>query len=81
MIPSDNQTQSIALHLGQRRQQTVSLQKATTGTTQQVTIDASNVSPGTTSQQGQISTSPNTSAQNVAQPPQHSPQQVKLTKF
>lgn len=78
MIPSDNQPQQISLHLGQRRQQTVSLQKTMTGTTQQVTIDATtSVSPGT--QQGQISTSPNASAQqNVAQQPQHSPQQVNI---
>lgn len=61
-----------------RRQPTVSLQKPATNTSQ-VTIDASSVSPGPSTQQGQISTSPNASSQqNVAQQPQHSPQQVRF---
>lgn len=65
----------------QRRQPTVSLQKPAAGNSQ-VTIDASSVSPGTSSQQGQISTSPNASSQqNLAQQPQHSPQQVRRKIF
>lgn len=77
---SGNENSTIALSqvLGQRRVQTVSVQKPQQNVQQQMTIDSSSVSPGT-SQQGQIQTSPNPS-QTVTQP-QNSPQQVKYFEF
>jgi hypothetical protein len=77
---SGNENSTIALSqvLGQRRVQTVTVQKPQQNVQQQMTIDPSNVSPGP-SQQGQIQTSPNPS-QTVTQP-QNSPQQVKNDKF
>jgi hypothetical protein len=75
---SGNENSTIALSqvLAQRRVQTLSVQKPQT-VQQQMTVDASTVSPGT-SQQGQIQTSPNPS-QTVTQP-QNSPQQVRPTQ-
>jgi hypothetical protein len=53
MLSANDSNQTIALSLGQRRLQTVSVQKPPQNM-QQITLDASSVQPGTSQQQGQM---------------------------